>query len=158
MQVLFLRHGDRSVGQGSNPSLSETGRRQAEGLVQSVEQNRLAKPEGLWASPKKRTQETLAPLAKTLHLQVEIIADLDERAGQESLEQFQQRVRNVLRRLEKMEKNVILCSHLDWLEEVAAMIPDEGELHLTSVHWSSASYVIFLLDEGHWLSQQQGRV
>lgn len=158
MYVIFFRHGERLLGQGPDPGLSAAGIKQAEALSSAVEKGRLPKPDSLWVSPKKRTLETFAPLATNLGIEIEIIGDLDERMVKENPQLFRQRVIGVLQRLEKLKKNIFICTHLDWLEEVVTAIADEGNLHLTSIHWSTASYVSFQVSEGHWMSQQQGQV
>src|SRR5688572_17462930 len=73
--VIFVRHADTDsamAGPDNDPSLNERGRQRAELLadyMQSIDV--VAGPNAIYASDKRRTQETAAPLAERLGLEVQ---------------------------------------------------------------------------------------
>lgn len=157
MLVYFFRHCERASG-GDNPPLTPAGVLQAKKLAELTETEKLPKPHLLWTSPKRRAVDSLVPLATHLGLKVEALAELDERKPSESAPAFQQRVRGTLERIERLGRDLFLCSHLDWLEAAMSEIADEGRLHVTSFHWSAGGYIGFSVEDGHWHSQNQGEV
>lgn len=73
--VVLVRHGEK-VSEAADAELSEPGLLRAERLVAVLAP---LKPVALFASDRKRTQQTLAPLAKALGLEVQV-----RKAGQEA--------------------------------------------------------------------------
>lgn len=74
--VLLVRHAEK-VSEAADAELSDLGHRRAEGLVAPLAP---WKPAALFSSDRKRTQQTLAPLAKALGLTVQV-----RKAGEEVL-------------------------------------------------------------------------
>jgi len=74
--VIFVRHADTDVsmaGPDNDPPLNERGRQRAELLADFLQNvDVVAGPDAIYASDKRRTQETAAPLAKRLNIAVEI--------------------------------------------------------------------------------------
>jgi broad specificity phosphatase PhoE len=77
--VIFVRHADTGVEMAdSDPPLNERGRQRAELLADFLQDiDVVAGVNAIYASDKRRTQETAAPLAKRLNLPVEIEDHLD---------------------------------------------------------------------------------
>jgi broad specificity phosphatase PhoE len=77
--VIFVRHADTGVEMADgNPPLNERGRQRAELLADFLEDiDVVSGVNAIYASDKRRTQETAAPLAKRLNLTVEIADHLD---------------------------------------------------------------------------------
>jgi len=77
--VVFVRHADTDVAMATDdPPLNARGRQRAELLADFLEDlDVVASVNAIYASDKRRTQETAAPLAKRLSLQVEIEDHLD---------------------------------------------------------------------------------
>ncbi len=79
--VIFVRHADTDAamaGADGDPPLNARGRQRAELLadyLQSVDV--VSGPDAIYASDKRRTQETAAPLAKRLNIPVQIADHLD---------------------------------------------------------------------------------
>lgn len=67
--IILVRHAEKILDQGSDPSLTEVGKIRAASLVQVLQD---MPPSVLYASQYKRTQETVQPLADTLHLPITI--------------------------------------------------------------------------------------
>jgi phosphohistidine phosphatase SixA len=66
--VVLVRHGEK-VSEAADAELSETGLRRAESLARLLSP---LQPSALFASDRKRTQQTLAPLAKAVGLQIQV--------------------------------------------------------------------------------------
>jgi broad specificity phosphatase PhoE len=79
--IIFVRHADTDAsmaGPDNDPPLNARGRARAELLADFLERvDVVAGPNAIYASDKRRTQETAAPLAKRLNLQVQIADHLD---------------------------------------------------------------------------------
>jgi broad specificity phosphatase PhoE len=79
--VIFVRHADTDAsmaGPDNDPPLNARGRARAELLANFLEHiDVVAGPNAIYASDKRRTQETAAPLAKRLNLEVQIADHLD---------------------------------------------------------------------------------
>lgn len=79
--VIFVRHADTDsamAGPDDDPPLNARGRQRAELLADYLEKvDVVAGPNAIYASDKRRTQETAAPLAKRLNIPVEIADHLD---------------------------------------------------------------------------------
>jgi broad specificity phosphatase PhoE len=77
--VIFVRHADTGVEMADgDPPLNERGRQRAELLADYLQDvDVVAGVNAIYASDKRRTQETAAPLAKRLNLSVEIADHLD---------------------------------------------------------------------------------
>jgi phosphohistidine phosphatase SixA len=79
--VIFVRHADTDVTMAApdnDPPLSTRGRQRAELLADFLEKiDVVSGPNAIYASDKRRTQETAAPLAKRLNIPVEITDHFD---------------------------------------------------------------------------------
>lgn len=156
MIILFFRHGDRMA--GNDPTLSAIGYKQAANLPQFLEQNQISLPDVLWVSPRKRAQESFEILAREKNLPCEIRPELDERTGKESAVTFRQRVQGVINRLPHTQKNIFICSHMDWLEEAMTCIPDQGKISLETFVWPVGGFIEFEIVDNLWTSTRQGQV
>ncbi|MCH8059587.1 MAG: histidine phosphatase family protein [Proteobacteria bacterium] len=69
--IIFVRHAEKELSQGEDPSLSEAGqRRVAELTRQLVDADVVAGIDAIYSTPFKRTQETVRPLAVALDLPI----------------------------------------------------------------------------------------
>ena len=79
--VIFVRHADTDAsmaGPDNDPPLNARGRARAELLADFLQYvDVVAGPNAIYASDKRRTQETAAPIAKRLNLEVQIADHLD---------------------------------------------------------------------------------
>jgi broad specificity phosphatase PhoE len=79
--VVLVRHADKVLGGGEDPSLSAQGRQRAKALADFLAGvDVVASVDAIFASQYKRTQQTAAPLAERLDLAVNI-ADADDIEG-----------------------------------------------------------------------------
>lgn len=79
--VVLVRHADKVLGGGEDPSLSAQGRQRAQALADFLAGvDVVASVDAIFASQYKRTQQTAAPLAERLDLAVNI-ADADDIEG-----------------------------------------------------------------------------
>jgi phosphohistidine phosphatase SixA len=119
--VVILRHAERqSLFDGDSP-LSEAGLRRAEGLVATLCGFR---PESLFASDLKRTQQTLAPTAARLDLAPRIRA----KGGSEAL------AAEILR--DHRGRTVIVCWHHDLMKKLVRALGVKGPVP----YWSLDTY------------------
>lgn len=160
MSVYLFRHGDRtSRTPDGEPELSPTGLRQADHLRDWVERGTLPRPSQLWASPRRRAQQTFLPLAQKFGLPLESIADLDERTPRESAPRFRERVNLLLDRARERDGVLFICSHFDWLEEAITLIPADDDLVANAGPlWAPGSFVGFELQDDLWVVRQKGQL
>ena len=125
MVLILLRHAERFS--GADPDITDRGKAQAlhfcRWLQDRVEQGQKV---SLYASNKKRTQQTLAPIATALNLDINVEEDLDELKADENNSTFYARTEQALNRcLEKDCDFLIACSHIDWLENAVLSLPSD---------------------------------
>lgn len=162
--LILMRHAARA---GGMDGLSPEGHKQAEGLPKLLELKilkhfrRQASSVQLCSSPKLRTQQTLRFLRDSLQAPVKVLADLDERTGDETQSAMESRVKFQLNKwtteatgdsknLPKSLSVTLACSHLDWLE-AAALYIDSDELDLQRAEpWAPLSMKIYGFQNGIW--------
>ena len=150
MKVYIFRHAEKARALDSDPDLTDYGHQQAQHLAQAVAKGLLDSPTLLVASPKRRAQSTLRPLAQELGLDLKSDARLYERENGESLEAFKKRIRDFLHEVEQQKINCLfLCSHYDWVVEAMGIIPSETDLGAPAfMHWSPCQYASFKVEDG----------
>lgn len=168
MKVVILRHAARSAHEQGDCSLSALGHLQAEALARSVApQGDLPAPTRLICSPKKRTRQTLTPLANAAHLDIITDSRLDERHNNESAREFEERINSLIEELSQLkpaakagerEPCVYLCSHLDWLNSASTIIPSDASPDQLDRNWGNCEFLVFRLSEGLWERVQGGMV
>lgn len=145
MDLILLRHAEKNLFDSGDPGLTARGHEQARGLIQKLQTQSKMGPLRLAASPRRRTQETLRPLAESLKVPLEILESLDERVSNESLSQFRARVKKMLDELENPQRTgtLIWCSHLDWIDEFRYLIDCEQDLNTSPYdHWAPGQYLL----------------
>src|SRR5205085_354526 len=75
--IFIVRHAEKAQGGGDDPVLSEAGQARAESLANLLKDAGIS---AIYTSEVKRTQQTAAPLARTLHLDPTIVAAKDRAA------------------------------------------------------------------------------
>jgi broad specificity phosphatase PhoE len=115
-KLILIRHAHRDVmNRMDDNGLSEKGRDQALAISAFYQDQLRMKGVRLMASPKERCQETLAPLSKTLGIEVEVDPLLDEQGPHESEMEMIDRIQNFLAQAQSAEGAWVACSHGDWL-------------------------------------------
>ena len=163
MTLILMRHATRNF--NDDDSLSSEGHRLATTLAQ-VLKNRGHVPTRLYCSPKQRTRQTLKPVSDTIVVKVEIDPRLDERDNQESVQEFENRIRQFLNAArekaasdEKSPKlpreTWLACSHLDWLEAaVLDLASDENDFERAEP-WAPMAIRIYNFEDGIWKRDQK---
>lgn len=64
--IFIVRHAEKAAGGGDDPDLSEAGRARAESLANVLKDAGIS---AIYTTELKRTQQTVAPLATSLHLE-----------------------------------------------------------------------------------------
>lgn len=124
-QLIFIRHAHRDTdNRESDNGLSEKGQKQALLLAQYWEKKLKGMPCTLLSSPKKRCQETLAPLASALGVKVKTCKELDEATASEGEVKFNRRVRDFLKDWQESPLT-LACSHGDWIPQAIAIATGE---------------------------------
>lgn len=114
--LIILRHAhrDKDLGAAVDNGLSEKGKKQALAAAEfflarfGADQKAL-----LLSSPKKRCQQTLAPLAKRLDLDIQVLPCLNEAQRAAQLDQNIDEFRYFWD--QSSEPIVVICSHGDWI-------------------------------------------
>ena len=122
MPVLLIRHahaGSRRDAKGPDEArkLSARGLQQAHGLIETLDSYA---PQRILSSPAVRCLQTMAPLAKALHLKVEEAVTLAEGSGLLALDLVRQLAHD----------KVALCTHGDVIPEILVALADEDHLDL----------------------------
>ncbi len=148
MKLFLLRHGDRSSGYGDVP-LSSEGNRQAQELTAV---SALQNIHVILCSPKVRTRQTVQPLADKLGVPVQIENSLDQRKSIETQSEFNQRILQTLDECvtKYPGKNVLLCSHSDWLQTAILTMPSTRADNAIHCFFSCAEFKVITLKDGLW--------
>ncbi len=165
MHLCLFRHASRNPfepsGEPGDGGLNARGLEQARALPTLISPaGPLPRPTHLLCSPKRRARQTLAPLADHLGLPVEIATVLDERGEKERLDGFLQRLRDWLGGLSERfgrDDVVFACSHLDVLEKVMALAPNDLPEVEADRGFAPGEYRLFQLDSGFFASKGSGR-
>lgn len=153
MDIIVLRHAERTPGFAQDPQLTPHGREQAIALADILMLPRWGRPHKLYASPKQRALQTLQPLAEKLDLPVEILPDLDEKQPGESVSSFRERIQNLIdvvtvptqvsSQRNAPTASLVWCSHLDWIEEFRSLIDcEEDLLRAPYDQWSPGQFLV----------------
>lgn len=152
--LILMRHATRD--HSGSDRLSAEGREMAMKLTKSVQEKRIPKPHRLIASPRKRTQETLRPLADDLLIPIEIESRCDERQPDETEASFTERVRNFIQSTQlcvnsrQEPETWLIVSHLDWLE-VAVLFLESDETEMEREEpWTPGAKRIYLKTDEIW--------
>jgi phosphohistidine phosphatase len=126
VKLYLIRHGLAEAGAPDDMSrnLTEFGERQALGAARWLAKN-IKGPVTLWASPYLRTQQTAAPIAKALG--IDIVAH--------TCLQPEMTPHKVVEELCRQQQNIILVTHLPLVGRLAALLT-EGTVSDRS--WSPA--------------------
>jgi broad specificity phosphatase PhoE len=161
VHLILVRHAEKSLEASPNPSLSSHGFAQARHAAKFLLDSRWPAPEILCASPKFRAQQTLEPLAKHLGLDLHVLPSLDERRHEESFPMFTERLKKSIEEIEAKAAStncLVLCSHLDWIEEFRNQLSCEEDLAAHPYdHWSSGQFMV-LKKETLWKVVTFGRM
>jgi broad specificity phosphatase PhoE len=157
--LVLMRHAARDF---SEDGLSREGKSQSARLNEILASKGLPKPALIESSPKRRTLETLRPLADAIGGTVIVNSNLDERSTNESSKNFDSRVKKFCDELDEWAMNAqraqsqnspvtrVACSHLDWLEAAAQFLSsDDGDLE-RSAPWPAMSLRIYRFENGIW--------
>lgn len=145
MKLVLFRHAEKQSGIGGDLSLSPEGNKQTLLLMDKVEHGEFLRPDILITSPKKRAYETFAPLANFLKLPVQKESILDEQQSNENINVFRARVHQFIDDVQDHKgKTVFVCTHFDWIEQFATLLPCDTDLHaLVNFSWSPGAFMSF---------------
>ena len=155
MKFILFRHAQKGATPFEDPELTLKGFEQSVHILNLIKNNTLPIPTQLLVSPKRRTSQTLYPVAKEFGLSLTVAEDLDQQTTAEGSPDFRFRVNNFLNSLieKSNEEHVIFaCTHYDWIEEAMTLINCDQDLNTFQFsHWAPAQYVAFEVTESTWL-------
>jgi broad specificity phosphatase PhoE len=148
MKIYLLRHEQRSAGYG-DVSLSNEGLQQAQKLALDL---LLQDTDAILCSPKIRTRQTAEPLCERLEKPLQIFNELDQRKSIETENEFTNRVLSFLKDCtEKFaNKNILLCSHSDWLQTALMNLPLPLEKAVAQSFFSCGEYRTLIFENKTW--------
>ncbi len=119
-RLVLIRHAHRDTEVHSlDNGLSEKGKVQAKRVAKYFEQFLKDEKVQLLTSPKKRCQETIAPLAKDLKATVTIDPRLVETAAFEADSDLRDRIQSFISDWKtSKDETWIICSHGDWIPKL----------------------------------------
>lgn len=144
MMWVIFRHGEKQI-QGFDPELTPKGHTQAQAILEKVKAGKLPKPNAIYVSTKKRTTQTLEPLAKQFRMKPQIKVELTERVPGETQEKFRFRIQEFLVKLLLLHQDnevIYLCTHFDWVEEFLTVIESDSDL-TRYTNFAAAQYILF---------------
>ncbi len=154
MHAILFRHATKERSFDANPGLSVQGQAEAEEILRLVNTGVLPRPTQIFCSPKKRTSETMLPLARALQISIQVTEELDERKNHERVADFLERIEAFLLPLQdayQVNDVIYICSHMDWLEEAMTIIPSSDNDDDLAMPFQAAEYRSFAI------SNHQGR-
>ncbi len=161
-EIILFRHAKKNF-DSADPELSAEGIKQAESLVQIVQQNKLPHPQKLISSPKRRAQQTFIHLHEALQIPLVVESALDECGPKETRQDFKQRINHFLFKdlPRKSSSCLFLCTHLDWIEVFAEL--SDLDINVTSellLLPPAAFYHLSFNSEGpqEWSLIQKGQI
>lgn len=114
--TLFLvRHAEKATSAGNDPDLSEAGRARADALARILKDANIS---AIYATEFKRTQQTAAPLARSLGLEVIIVPAATTGAAA------------FLEQLKTASGNVLVIGHGNTIPDLARAIGLTASIHL----------------------------
>lgn len=154
MKFILFRHAQKGVTPFEDPELTPKGFEQSAQILNLVKDSKVPAPTSLLVSPKRRTSQTLYPLAKEYGLDLNVSHELDLRTGTESLQDFRLRITHFLNSLSEnhRQKQIIFaCTHYDWIEEAMTLINCDKDLNTFEFsHWAPAQFAAFEVTENTW--------
>ncbi len=133
--VVVARYADRETGDGENPGLSAAGQARAEELARVLtDVDVVAGVDAIFATQYRYTQETADPLAKRLHLPVQVVDVADVNGLLERiLKKFKGKVVLVITHIEPLP---VLIRELHGSKKVPDIAEDEYDnLYVVSIPW-----------------------
>lgn len=162
MQLILFRHAHKGLTPAADPELSAPGFKQAEKLVELVEQKKIPAPTKSWVSEKIRTRQTVESVSQKFKTPIESSDLLNLRAFNENAEQFRLRIKKMIQTINELSKQAVsqthyICTHYDWIEEALIFIPSTTDLSTYEYSaWAPAQYVHFEINDGLWSVKSKG--
>lgn len=164
MQLILLRHAHKGLTPAADPELSAPGFKQAERLVEAIDQKKLPPPNKCWISEKIRTKQTIEPACQKYKSAIEASDLLNLRSFNETANEFNQRIKKMIGMFNTLAQTAAtqthyLCTHYDWIEEALVFIP--STTNLTSYEfssWAPAQYIHFEIVDSQWTVKSNGAI
>lgn len=149
MKFVLFRHAHKGFTPFEDPELSLRGFEQSAKIPGLLKTQPLPNPTELFASPRRRTSQTLYPISKEYSLPIVVTELLDQKKESESISQFRFRISQFMKQLvetNSSEETVYACTHYDWIEEAMSLINCDRNLNdFEFSHWAPAQYLVLEL-------------
>jgi phosphohistidine phosphatase SixA len=156
MKFVLFRHAQKGILPFEDPELTSSGFEQSSNLLILLKEKALPTPNQIDVSPKRRTSQTLIPIARFVGVTPQVTELLDQRKDEESKNQFRNRVQQYLQQIDSLskaenQKVTFACTHYDWLEEAMSLINCNKDLtSFEFSHWAPSQHLIFDVENTNW--------
>jgi 2,3-bisphosphoglycerate-dependent phosphoglycerate mutase len=117
--VVIVRHAEKASDGGSDPDLSSAGRTRADALAQILKDSDIT---AIFTSEFKRTQETAAPTATSVHVKPTVIAAKDT-AG-------------LVAKLQQLRGNALVVAHGDTIPNIIKTLGIDSPINIPDEDYS----------------------
>ena len=123
--VVIVRHGEKATDGGSDPDLSSAGRARADALARILKTSRIT---AIFTSEFKRTQETAAPTATSVHVTPTVVAAKDTAA--------------LVAKLHQLDGNALVVGHGDTIPNLVKALGINSPINIPDADYSELLIVI----------------
>ena len=123
--VVIVRHAEKAANGGNDPDLSSAGRARADALARILKDSSIT---AIFTSEFKRTQETAAPTATSIHVTPTVVATKDTAA--------------LVARLHQLNGNGLVVGHDDTIPNIVKALGINSSINIPGTDYSELFIVI----------------
>jgi phosphohistidine phosphatase SixA len=123
--VIIVRHAEKATKGGNDPDLSSTGRARAEALARILKDSGITT---IFTTEFKRTQETAAPTATSIHVAPTVLAAKDTAA--------------LVGKLHQLDGNALVVGHGDTIPNILKALGINSSININDADYSELLIVI----------------
>ncbi len=127
--VVIVRHAEKAANGGSDPELSSTGRARADALARILKDSGIT---AVFTTEFKRTQETAAPTATSIHVTPTVLAAKDTAA--------------LVGKLHQLNGNALVVGHCDTIPNILKALGINSSINIPDADYSEL-FIVILGDE-----------
>jgi phosphohistidine phosphatase SixA len=151
MQIMILRHCERSRSLNGDPQLTEYGLAKSQNLVTQVADIFGDPIQTVFHSPKKRCEQTVSFYCQKHNFKKQALSFLDERSENEDSDEFLNRINVFIKNAEASKTHIIACTHLDWIQNFLKAVFSKSDM-AQDVQFDCApgGFMVFNVGDGLW--------
>src|SRR2546430_5504782 len=123
--VVIVRHAEKAANGGNDPDLSSAGRARADAVARILKDSSIT---AIFATEFKRTQETAAPTATSIHVTPTVVAAKDTAA--------------LVARLHQLNGNALVVGHGDTIPNIVKALGINSSVNIPDADYSELFIVI----------------